>query len=325
MIRICLTNVAHEPYRNNLKQKNILYLVKASLNILHNLAKEPTNRLYFCREKGVNKIKYFINCNQYLKSIAMMTLAYIIEEHENHLISDHSAIEFIAKLLRDALCSQTGRAEGFSSMELAQGLGHLAVNDRNKTKIDSAGALPLLVEMLQRSDPTEQAAAANALWNLTFDDAVRKKIKDNEDCILALQQLSRAENERVKSAANGALWVIGRDDRPPTRRYSSRSGKFVQPHIMISYQWGSQTTVLKIANDLKDAGYNVWIDVEYMGGSTLEAMAEAVENAAVVLVCASHKYKESPNCRTEAEYTSQLHKGVVQGIVDVVFQQTTVT
>ena len=45
-------------------------------------------------------------------------------------------------------------------------------------------------------------------------------------------------------------------------------------------------------------GYRVWIDYEQMGGSTLQAMAEAVENAAVVLVCMSEKYKESPNCRT---------------------------
>ena len=35
-----------------------------------------------------------------------------------------------------------------------------------------------------------------------------------------------------------------------------------------------------------------------MSGSTLEAMASAVENAAVVLICACEKYKESPNCRT---------------------------
>ncbi|XP_077867610.1 uncharacterized protein LOC102806025 [Saccoglossus kowalevskii] len=326
MIRICLTNVAHQPYQLNLKQKNIMYLVKSSLNILHNMAKEPSIRHYFRQEKAVDKIKYYTQCDAYLKALAMMTLAYIIEEHENHVITDQAsnggdepdavrigkgAIEFIAKLLRDALCSPTGRAEGFSSMELAQGLGHLAVNDSNKTKIDAAGALPLLVEMLKRVEPLEQVAAANALWNLTFDDTVRMKIKDNGDCILALQQLSRTGSDKVKTAANGALWVIGRDDRPPTRRYNSRSGKFIQPHVMISYQWGSQETVLKIATDLKEAGYNVWIDVEYMGGSTLEAMAEAVEHAAVVLVCAAQKYKESPNCRTEAEYTYQLHKDVV--------------
>ena len=44
-------------------------------------------------------------------------------------------------------------------------------------------------------------------------------------------------------------------------------------------------------------GVEVWIDVERMGGSTLSAMAEAVENAAVVLICMSEKYKQSPNCR----------------------------
>jgi hypothetical protein len=34
------------------------------------------------------------------------------------------------------------------------------------------------------------------------------------------------------------------------------------------------------------------------GGSILEAMAVAVEKAAVVIICFSQKYKESPNCRT---------------------------
>ncbi len=33
-------------------------------------------------------------------------------------------------------------------------------------------------------------------------------------------------------------------------------------------------------------------------GSTLEAMAHAVEKASVVIVCLTHKYKESPSCRT---------------------------
>ncbi|CAL1530028.1 unnamed protein product, partial [Lymnaea stagnalis] len=58
-------------------------------------------------------------------------------------------------------------------------------------------------------------------------------------------------------------------------------------------------------------GYKLWVDWEQMGGSTLQAMAEAVENAAVVLVCMSEKYKQSPNCRTEAEYTFQLRKDYI--------------
>ena len=39
------------------------------------------------------------------------------------------------------------------------------------------------------------------------------------------------------------------------------------------------------------------MDVEQMMGSTVQAMAEAVENADIVLICLSHKYKNSENCR----------------------------
>ena len=45
-------------------------------------------------------------------------------------------------------------------------------------------------------------------------------------------------------------------------------------------------------------GHKVWIDIDGMGGSTLEAMAGAVENAKVVLMCLSEQYKLSENCRS---------------------------
>ena len=33
-------------------------------------------------------------------------------------------------------------------------------------------------------------------------------------------------------------------------------------------------------------------------GSTLEAMAQAVEKASLVVICMTQKYKASPSCRT---------------------------
>jgi hypothetical protein len=42
-------------------------------------------------------------------------------------------------------------------------------------------------------------------------------------------------------------------------------------HVMISYNWDNQPIVKRIAQSLKDHGYNVWLDVEQMSGSTLEA------------------------------------------------------
>ena len=53
----------------------------------------------------------------------------------------------------------------------------------------------------------------------------------------------------------------------------------------------------KVKGKLESEGYDIWIDLEQMGGSTLEAMARAVENASVVLICYSRKYKESVNTR----------------------------
>lgn len=69
-------------------------------------------------------------------------------------------------------------------------------------------------------------------------------------------------------------------------------------HLMISYQWDSQSTMLQIRDKLRSAGFTVWIDVENMSGSTLESMAAAVENCSVFLMAISRKYFESPNCRS---------------------------
>ena len=35
-------------------------------------------------------------------------------------------------------------------------------------------------------------------------------------------------------------------------------------HVMISYQWASQPIMVKVKDKLKQAGYKVWMDVEFM-------------------------------------------------------------
>ncbi|KXJ14094.1 hypothetical protein AC249_AIPGENE25222 [Exaiptasia diaphana] len=92
------------------------------------------------------------------------------------------------------------------------------------------------------------------------------------------------------------------------------------PHIMISYQWDVQKTLIQVKKLLQQSGYKVWMDVDQMQGSTLEAMAKAVENSALVLVCISSKYKESPNCRSEAEYAFQLKKNIIPLMVEKNFK-----
>ena len=62
---------------------------------------------------------------------------------------------------------------------------------------------------------------------------------------------------------------------------------------------------------MKARGYEIWIDVEKMQGSTVEAMADAVEGAACVVYGISAAYKESTNCRLEAQYAFQQQSDMV--------------
>ena len=85
-------------------------------------------------------------------------------------------------------------------------------------------------------------------------------------------------------------------------------------HVMLSYNWGHQDVIKRINTALKARGYvsySVWIDIEKMQGSTVEAMADAVEDAAVVCYGISQAYKESTNCRMEAQYAFQQQKDMV--------------
>jgi len=81
--------------------------------------------------------------------------------------------------------------------------------------------------------------------------------------------------------------------------------------IMLSYQWDDQPTILKLKEALTSAGFKVWLDLEQMGGSTLEAMADAVESSTVICVALSDKYKNSANCRLEGEYSQQQKKRII--------------
>ena len=52
-------------------------------------------------------------------------------------------------------------------------------------------------------------------------------------------------------------------------------------------------------------------DIEKMQGSTVEAMSSAVEGAAVMCYAISQAYKESTNCRMEAQYAFQQQKDMI--------------
>eukprot|EP01043_Picozoa_sp_COSAG02_P059552 COSAG02_NODE_7613_length_2933_cov_40.392378_1_plen_974_part_01 len=89
------------------------------------------------------------------------------------------------------------------------------------------------------------------------------------------------------------------------------SGRAPPPHVMVSYNWDHQEVILRVVASLQDRGYLVWVDTEQMKGATVDTMALAVEGSEVVLIGVSRAYKESSNCRMEAQYALQKKKALI--------------
>jgi hypothetical protein len=76
-------------------------------------------------------------------------------------------------------------------------------------------------------------------------------------------------------------------------------------HVMLSYCWDNQDVIRRIREGLRRRNVTVWVDYEDMSGSVVDAMAQAIDDASVMLYGVSDTYKKSANCRLEASYAHQ--------------------
>jgi len=280
-------------------------------NILYNMARKTEEVKPTVDYEAKETLVYFAKSDiPIVAPLALLSLAYVADEESNQLVlADEEILVNLTSLLKKANDSERRKFDGFTARELAEGLSHLAINDTNKRVLGQKGAIQVLVSMIKTSsDNGEKASAVKALWMLAFDENNKNLIAQEEGALNSLRQLQHNKDPDVQKGAAGALWEIeGKTARKQAEETKEVSGN----HVMISYQWDSQEVLVEVKNKLQASGYRVWMDLEQMGGSTLETMAKAVENASVILVCVSQRYKESPNCRSEAEYAYQLRKDII--------------
>lgn len=150
-----------------------------------------------------------------------------------------------------------------------------------------------------------------SIWFLSFDYTCAEEIHGHDKYFALLVQLAETHsNENIQQAAKGILWqlkqTISIKNALSTSVITERS-----PHIMFSYNHDSKDLVYKICQNLQSLGYRTWMDIDNMHGSTLDCMAHAIEQAYVMVICMSEKYKQSPNCQSEAEYAYRLKKPII--------------
>lgn len=152
--------------------------------------------------------------------------------------------------------------------------------------------------VLRADDAAMETLKAMAAW--PNEPHLKQIVKDAKlamfelDAASSIQHIATNSGTRASSSVEGDGGGSADDPR--------------KKHVMLSYSWAQQSTVLRLVERMKRDGLKVWVDVECMRGSTIDAMADAVENAAVVLICMSRDYKESSNCRFEGNYVTQQKK-----------------
>ena len=119
------------------------------------------------------------------------------------------------------------------------------------------------------------------------------------------QHASSTRDEELAGRCRGALAAIG--DRPASSAPPSAAAAAAE-HLMISYQWGVQETVKRIAASMRARSFKVWVDTEMMSGSTLDAMAAAVEGSFCVLVCITERYKVRTPRGTPTHLSNTWHR-----------------
>lgn len=270
-----------------------------------------------------------------VKLLALLTLAYVVDDKQSQSLSkSHDCIQLLTEMLEECLKSPDHsiiiHPMCYSIREILDGLNHLTINDENKVEMKKHGGVKIISQMVEDEgfSDEEKQLAVNAFQNLAFVKSIRET-SEVQDAVKSLKKIASSDNKSLREASKYALFEINekeitpekeselRATAPPTYTEAVAEGakSNLSGHVMISYNWGSKDRAQLVRDKLKESGYNVWFDEEKMAGDLLEAMADAVEKSAVVLICLSEKYKDSQNCRSEAQYAYKRKRPVIPLLV----------
>lgn len=201
----------------------------------------------------------------------------------------------------------------YASNNLAN-LYRLSINDTIKKIIYEKNAIPLLETFLKEGSDSEQAKSAEFLCSLSFNTDALVWIRDNVELMKLIK--AKAEKSKIKAIVNSCKQIIEMANRKFEKRLTSakvnqRVKAVIDQHIMISYNHSNQEQCKTLNELLKSKGYKTWIDYENVLQDLHESMAHAVESASVILICYSESYKNSNNCRLEAQYALDRLKPII--------------
>jgi hypothetical protein len=180
-------------------------------------------------------------------------------------------------------------------VELLKGVNELAVNDQIKQEIYFEHSMSShLRTILHNGNEVEIEYASDLLYQLCFDKKISQDVLQDTELMNKLKSLEK-ESKKAQSNCEGICWLISKNSEiNKTDEEKNVDSEKKGCHIMISYNRNSRSLCLSIKEELEKQGFKVWIDVEDIHGSSLESMANAIEQSACV-----HGSREAANAGEE--------------------------
>ena len=169
--------------------------------------------------------------------------------------------------------------------------------------------------------------ALEVVAQLTFDKKITDDLLKDEELLNLMRKYESHNLDEIKSEEEKKIYKNVKDYIEQItwnmKRKITQDEKIEKAeHIMISYNTASRSLCLKIKENLEAFGFKVWIDVDEIHGSSLDAMAKAVEKSFCFLMCVTEKYRQSVNCQAEAQYAFKLNKHIIPIIMQSGYEGT---
>ncbi|UJR27528.1 hypothetical protein I4U23_008811 [Adineta vaga] len=268
--------------------------------------------------------------NQQIKLEAIALKSLLITEDE---FVKENKMEEITSVFVQNFNAALDEGETEQVDEILNGLKVLVQNDEVKQEIMKQNGLPSIIKYTKESK--DKPLPLQITYAMTFNDDAKKAINQDQEFVEQIRQLRVSEKRDVSKIAHGIIWKLEGEEKFTKKKEDEEEEKEEkrvdgekaivmhspaapsnQNDIMISYCWAQKPLCHEIHDRLEKSGYKVWLDRDEMHGSIIERMAEAIEQSKFVLICMSSNYKNSTNCKAEAEYAFNRKSKIVPLVVE---------
>ncbi|XP_046545315.1 uncharacterized protein LOC124255443 [Haliotis rubra] len=240
-----------------------------AVGIMYNCAQNHVTRQKYRELNAVDTLLPFLKAKSTkVKLTTLLVLTHIVDEAKNKVLSaDVTVFDFLIDMIKKAWEDVHHRCvQGttfFSARELLNSLTALAKNDDNKRLLMEKGVLKTLKTILKGGTEVEQEEALGCIRELSFNDENKSILNADEGVMDVLKEKLSSGNAQIAKAAEFTRWGLATKKVAESnlkRRQSGLSMISKQPksgHVMLSYSWYNQKTVIEVCHIITHMCINI--------------------------------------------------------------------